>query len=55
MDAGLAEANDRVGTSRDHPHWDRITPSWRVRGVDPERGERRVHGALEHRHQVCLP
>jgi hypothetical protein len=38
-----------------HPHRDRVTSSRRVRGVDPEGGERRVHRALEHRHQVRLP
>ena len=55
MDAGLAEANDRVGAPGDHPHRDRLTARRRVEGIDPERGERRVHRALERRYQVRLP
>ena len=31
------------------------SPGGRVDGVDRERGERRVHRALKHRHQVRLP
>ena len=34
---------------------DRLATGRRVDGIDPERGERRVHRALEHRHQVRLP
>ena len=55
MDAGLAEADDRVGAPGDHPHRDRLAARRRVDRIDPERGERRVHRALEHRHQVRLP
>ena len=55
VDAGLAEADDRVGTTGDHPRRDRSTARRRVDSIDPERGERRVDRALEHRHQVRLP
>jgi hypothetical protein len=55
VDAGLAEADDGVGTSRDHPHRDRLAVGGRVDRIDPERGERRVDRALERRHQVRLP
>ena len=55
VDAGLAEADDRVGTTGDHPDRHRLAAGLRVEGIDPERGERRVHRALEHRHQVRLP
>ena len=34
---------------------DRLAARRRVDSIDPERGERRVHRALEHRHQVRLP
>jgi hypothetical protein len=54
VDAGLAEADDRVGTTGDDPHRNGVTASRRVHGVDPERGERRVDRALERRHQVRL-
>ena len=43
------------GTTGDHPHRDRLAARRRVDGVDSERGERRVHRALERRHQVRLP
>jgi hypothetical protein len=55
MDAGLDEADDSVGAPGDHPHGDRIPARRRVDRIDPERGECRVHRALEHRHQVRLP
>jgi hypothetical protein len=45
----------RVGTTRDHPHRHRLAAGWRVRGIDPERGERRVHRALGRCRQVRLP
>jgi hypothetical protein len=48
------EADDRVLAPGDHPHRDRLATRPRVEGIDPERGERRVHRALEHRHQVRL-
>jgi hypothetical protein len=44
-----------VSAPGDHPHRDRIAPGGRIDGIDPERCERRVHRALEHRHQVRLP
>ena len=34
---------------------DRLTARRRIDGLDPERGECRVHRAREHRHQVRLP
>jgi hypothetical protein len=39
----------------DDAHADGIATRRRVHGIDPERGERRVHRALEHGHQVRLP
>jgi hypothetical protein len=43
-----------VRTPRDHPNADRLATGRRVDGIDPERGEGRVHRAREHRHQVLL-
>ena len=54
MDAGLAESDDHVRTTGDQPHRDRIATGRCVDGIDPERGEGRVHRALEHRHQARL-
>ncbi len=54
-DAGLAETDDRVRAPGDHPHRHRLATGRRVRGIDPERGERRVHRVLERGHQVRLP
>jgi hypothetical protein len=45
MDAGFAEADDRVGTLRDHPHRRRLAAGGRVDGIDAEGGEGRVHRA----------
>ena len=52
-DARLAEADDRVGP----PRMTRTVPAlrWPAWRDDPERGERQVHRALEHGHQVRLP
>ena len=55
MDAGLAEADDRIGTPGDDPHRDRIAPSGRVHGDRPERGEGRVHRAVQPRRVVEPP
>jgi Transposase zinc-binding domain len=55
VDAGLPEADDRVGTTGDDPRRHRLAAGGRVEGIDPERGEGGVHRALEHRHQVRLP
>ncbi len=55
MDARLAKADDRVGPPGDDPHRNRLATGRRVDGIDPERGERRIHRAREHRHQVRLP
>jgi hypothetical protein len=55
VNAGLAEADDRVGAPGDHPHADLLATGRRVGGIDPEGGERRIHRALEDRHQVRLP
>jgi hypothetical protein len=41
--------------SGDHSHGDRAATGRRVEGIDPERGEGRVHRAVERRHQVRLP
>jgi hypothetical protein len=53
--AGLAKADDCVGTTGDDPHRDRLAAGRRVHGIDPERGECRVHRVLERCHQVRLP
>jgi hypothetical protein len=55
VDAGLAEADDRVWALRNHPNRDRLAASRRVDSIDPERGERRVHRALEHRLRCACP
>jgi hypothetical protein len=53
--ARLVEAEDRVRAPGDDPYRHRLaTTRRRVDGVDPERGERRVHRSGEHRHQVRL-
>jgi hypothetical protein len=54
VNASFAGADGRVETSGYDPHRDRLAGQ-RVGGIDPKRGERRVHRALEHRHQVRLP
>jgi hypothetical protein len=38
----------------DHPHRNRLATRRREDGVEADRGERRVHCAREHRHQVRL-
>jgi hypothetical protein len=55
MDAGLAEANDRVRPPGDDAHRDRPAARRRVDCVHPEGGKCCVHRVLEHRHQVRLP
>ena len=55
VNAGIAEVDDRVRAPCDHSHWDRLAVGRRVHCVDAERHERRVHRALEPRHQVRLP
>jgi hypothetical protein len=55
MNAGLAEADDRIWSPGDDPHRHRLAAGGRVDRIDPERGERRVHRVPEHRHQVRLP
>ena len=55
MDARIAEADDRVGTAGDDPHRHRLATRRRINCVDSERGEGRIHRALERRHQERLP
>jgi hypothetical protein len=55
VDAGLAEATMVSGRPGGDAHRERFAAGRRIDSVDPERAERRVHRALEHRHQVRLP
>jgi hypothetical protein len=51
VDASLAEAHDRVGTSSDHPDANRLAAGRCIVGIDAEGGERRIERAFKGRHQ----
>ena len=53
--AGLAEADDGVGTAGNGPHRDRIAIRWRVDSVDPKGGKGSVDHTSKRVHQVRLP